>query len=139
MKQFNDVVTYVRNGQEIPALVAASREVNEEERLQLAYLDPDNGEVQLAVHGTVSRAYSVEPWKEGAVNGWKDYNDPAVAIVLHGLNDRCNTLRQENEKLREQITGEQLEEADAVHDEIMSREEPQTTAEAPTAEVTTQP
>lgn len=72
MKQFNDIVTYVRAGKEIPALVIDSREFNGVENLELAYLDPDTGKEQLRTHGTVSKAFSVAPYKDGATNGWKE-------------------------------------------------------------------
>ena len=78
MKTFNDVVTYVRNGVELPAIVVESREVAGEDRLQLVYLDPENGKQLLNTHGTISRAYAVPPLKDGAKNGWKDH-DSAVS------------------------------------------------------------
>ena len=79
MKTFNDVVTYVRNGVELPAIVVESREVAGEDRLQLVYLDPENGKQLLNTHGTISRAYAVPPLKDGAKNGWKDH-DSAVHL-----------------------------------------------------------
>ena len=81
MKQFNDIVTYVRAGKEIPALVIDSREFNGVENLELAYLDPDTGKEQLRTHGTVSKAFSVAPYKDGATNGWKEGQSVDLALT----------------------------------------------------------
>lgn len=72
MKKFNEVVTYVRNGVRLNGLVAESRDVNGVEHLDIAYFDPEIGQMQLKSHGTISRAFSVPPLVEDAKNGWEE-------------------------------------------------------------------
>ena len=69
MKKFGDAVLYVKNGQSFNALVVASRETATGEQLELIYLED---ETKLRVHGLPSKAFSVDPFKEGAVSGWKE-------------------------------------------------------------------
>jgi hypothetical protein len=73
MKKFGDAVVYVRHdGEELNALVVASSMIGGEEHLQLAYFDPEIGQLMYRTHSTPSTAFSVPPMKDGARTGWID-------------------------------------------------------------------
>lgn len=85
-KQFNDAVTYIRNGQPIPAIVLKSSEVEGEELLTLLYADPDNGP-NLINQGTVRNIAlvqtAVKPGADGRLFAWKNTEAGKPVAELH--------------------------------------------------------
>lgn len=74
MKEYGSTVVYVRNGEEINALVAQSSQQADGEHLTLVYLDPAFNSPLLG-GSTLQRAMAtafVGPLQDGGVNGWKE-------------------------------------------------------------------
>ena len=92
MKKFGDAVMYIRtHGMTedkkpiihiLNALVVSSREVDDEEHLELAYLDPITGLTTFRNHlGALSHVHSVKPMShDSQSSGWADRPD-VEAIV----------------------------------------------------------
>jgi hypothetical protein len=96
MHDFGSVVTYVRNGVEMNALVLNSRVMGEEEHLSVAY---PNMEVkgQMLTSAMVAKAmqtaFDVKPLADGGINGWKpapSYEDAAEKGYHQGFYEGLN-------------------------------------------------
>lgn len=75
MKQFNDLVTYVRDNQLLPAIVLKAQIVGNVELLTLLYADPNNGPGLISQGTTRNIAQvsnAVGPWVKGKAFGWKE-------------------------------------------------------------------
>ncbi|SRR5579883_62098 len=118
MKKFNDPVTYVRNGEELPAIVLKSSLDGDQELLALLYADPDAGP-QLVMQGAVNKtgayAFAVKPFREGAAYGWKELvgseadieNLQTAAVVNHAALEKkiadLETALKANEDTQAQL------------------------------------
>lgn len=80
--KYNDQVTYVRNGVNINATVAASRQVEGKEHLTLVYLDPVMESSSMSgsqLERCVSTQFDVAPLEEGGQHGWLPLSIGVVA------------------------------------------------------------
>lgn len=121
MKALNEVVTYVRNSVEVPALVLGTavqptgtfHEVQEgdvitkkadtEEHLTLVYLDPAllspvMSSTQAAK--ATATAIGIGPLKPGGTNGWKE---SSATFKVAGANARIKELDKEVADLKAQL------------------------------------
>jgi len=83
-KQFSDVVSYVRNGVELNALVVQSSSQSDGEHLTLVYLDPAFASGLMgssAVDSAVAKAFALPLQAEGK-NGWKEVTADAEVASL---------------------------------------------------------
>jgi hypothetical protein len=72
--KYGDVVTYVRNGVALNALVLHSQQAVDGERLIVAYADPQfSGS---GITRAIATAFDVKPFVEGANQGWKEIVAP---------------------------------------------------------------
>jgi regulator of replication initiation timing len=94
--EYGNVVTLVRNGKELNALVAQSQPMTDGEHLTVIYLDPAFKSPILggsALQQATATAFAV-PFKEGTLNGWRECADSQDAAFVQGLMPHLIKLSQ---------------------------------------------
>jgi hypothetical protein len=119
MKKFGDVVTYVKNGEPINALVAQSSQQPDGEHLTIVFLDPSLASLIMggtAVDHATAKAFVV-PLKEGSKNGWSESQPADIAKPLISANalkeilDEFEKAKDENSALQEKLAALEAEAA----------------------------
>lgn len=118
-KKFGDVVTLIRNGQPLNALVAQSQPQADGEHLTVLYLDPafDSPIISGAALQRAVATFFAVPLKDGAVNGWKDVEVLSEQQILQMQANAADALAKDDaewEKKVEALEAQLAQAGDAI-------------------------